>query len=142
MVEQSIRKSVLRKEDKGFISGFTVVDDSGTIINPMIIEGQLLDGIGQAMLEQCVYAESGYLQTGLFMDYCMPRADDLPNLTVALTTTMCPHNPLCTKACGEAGETGSPPAIINAITDAAGARYISMPASPEKIWRAIQEQSA
>ena len=142
MVEQSIRKSVLRKEDKGFISGFTVVDDSGTIINPMIIKGQLLDGIGQAMLEQCVYAESGYLQTGLFMDYCMPRADDLPNLTVALTTTMCPHNPLGTKACGEARGNDSPPAIVNAITEADGTDHISIPASPEKIWRAIQEQSA
>ena len=128
------------------ITNFTAVDDFGTIINPMIVEGQvhggIAQGIGQAMLEQCVYDESGQLQTGSFMDYCMPRADDLPNFTVGLTTTVCTHNPVGAKGCGEAGAIGSPPAIINAITDAVGVREISMPATPEKIWRAIQEQRA
>ena len=128
------------------ITKFTAVDDFGTIINPMIVEGQVhggvAQGIGQAMLEQCVYDESGQLQTGSYMDYCMPRADDLPNFTVGMTTTVCTHNPVGAKGCGEAGAIGSPPAIINAITDAVGVRDISMPATPEKIWRAIQEQRA
>jgi carbon-monoxide dehydrogenase large subunit len=128
------------------ITKFTAVDDFGTIINPMIVEGQVhggvAQGIGQAMFEQCVYDESGQLQTGSFMDYCMPRADDLPNFTVGMTTTVCTHNPVGAKGCGEAGAIGSPPAIINAITDAVGVRDISMPATPEKIWRAIQEQRA
>ena len=128
------------------ITKFTAVDDFGTIINPMIVEGQVhggvAQGIGQAMLEQCVYDESGQLQTGSFMDYCMPRADDLPNFTVGMTTTVCTHNPVGAKGCGEAGAIGSPPAIINAITDAVGVRDISMPATPEKVWRAIQEQRA
>ena len=128
------------------ITKFTAVDDFGNIINPMIVEGQvhggIAQGIGQAMLEQCVYDESGQLQTGSYMDYCMPRADDLPSYTVGLTTTVCTHNPVGAKGCGEAGAIGSPPAIINAITDAVGVRDISMPATPEKIWRAIQEQRA
>ena len=128
------------------ITKFTAVDDFGNIINPMIVAGQvhggIAQGIGQAMLEQCVYDESGQLQTGSYMDYCMPRADDLPNFTVGLTTTVCTHNPVGAKGCGEAGAIGSPPAIINAITDAVGVRDISMPATPEKIWRAIQAQRA
>ncbi len=125
------------------ITKFTAVDDFGNIINPMIVEGQvhggIAQGVGQAMLEQCVYDESGQLQTGSYMDYCMPRADDLPNFTVGMTTTVCTHNPVGAKGCGEAGAIGSPPAIINAITDAIGVRDISMPATPEKIWRAVQE---
>ncbi|MBT3623279.1 MAG: xanthine dehydrogenase family protein molybdopterin-binding subunit [Gammaproteobacteria bacterium] len=125
------------------ITKFTAVDDFGTIINPMIVDGQVhggvAQGIGQAMLEQCVYDESGQLQTGSFMDYCMPRADDLPKFTVGMTTTVCTHNPVGAKGCGEAGAIGSPPAVINAITDAVGVRDISMPATPEKIWRAVQE---
>lgn len=125
------------------ITKFTAVDDFGNIINPMIVEGQvhggIAQGIGQAMLEQCVYDEAGQLQTGSYMDYCMPRADDLPNFTVGMTTTVCTHNPVGAKGCGEAGAIGSPPAIINAITDAVGVRDISMPATPEKVWRAVQE---
>lgn len=125
------------------ITKFTAVDDFGTIINPMIVDGQVhggvAQGIGQAMLEQCVYDDSGQLQTGSFMDYCMPRADDLPMFAVGITTTACTHNPVGAKGCGEAGAIGSPPAVINAITDAIGVRDISMPATPEKIWRAVQE---
>lgn len=123
------------------IDRFTAVDDFGTVINPMIVEGQvhggIAQGIGQALLEGCVYDETGQLQTGSYMDYCMPRADDLPSFAVGLTSTPCTHNPVGAKGCGEAGAIGSPPAVINAITDAIGVRDIPMPATPEKIWRAI-----
>ncbi len=122
---------------------FTAVDDFGTIINPMIVEGQvhggIAQGIGQALLEACVYDENGQLQTGSYMDYCMPRADDLPSFDVGLTCTPCTHNPVGAKGCGEAGAIGSPPAIINAVTDAIGIMDIDMPATPEKVWRAIAE---
>ena len=127
------------------IARFTAVDDFGNIINPMIVEGQvhggIAQGIGQAMLEGCVYDHTGQLQTGSYMDYCMPRADDLPFFSVDVTCTPCTHNPVGAKGCGEAGAIGSPPAVINAITDAVGVRDISMPATPEKVWRAIQESS-
>lgn len=121
---------------------FTAVDDFGTIINPMIVEGQvhggLAQGIGQAMLENCVYDAEGQLQTGSFMDYCMPRADDLPSFTVDVTTTPCTHNPIGAKGCGEAGAIGAPPAVINAVTDAVGVTDISMPATAQKVWQALQ----
>ena len=121
---------------------FTAVDDFGNIINPMIVEGQvhggIAQGIGQAMLETAVYDDTGQLQTGSYMDYCMPRADDLPSFDVGMTITPCTHNPVGAKGCGEAGAIGSPPAIINAITDALGIMDIDMPATPEKIWRAVQ----
>jgi len=122
---------------------FTAVDDFGTIINPMIVEGQvhggIAQGIGQALLEQCVYDETGQLLTGSYMDYCMPRADDLPNFDVGMTCTPCPHNPVGAKGCGEAGAIGSPPAVINAITDALGIMEIEMPATSERVWRAMQQ---
>ncbi len=122
---------------------FTAVDDFGTIINPMIVEGQvhggLAQGIGQALLEACVYDDTGQLQTGSYMDYCMPRADDLPSFDVGMTSTPCTHNPVGAKGCGEAGAIGSPPAVINAVTDAIGILDIDMPATPEKVWRAIQQ---
>ena len=122
---------------------FTAVDDFGNIINPMIVEGQvhggLAQGIGQALLEGCVYDnESGQLLTATYMDYAMPRADDLPNFTVDTHVTPCTHNPLGVKGCGEAGAIGSPAALMNAITHAVGARDIAMPATPERVWRAIQ----
>ena len=121
---------------------FTAADDFGTIINPMIVEGQvhggLAQGIGQALLEGVSYdPESGQLLTGSYMDYCMPRADDVPSFTVMHTTTVCPGNPLGMKGCGEAGAIGSPPAVINAITDAIGVRDIAMPATPARVWAAI-----
>ncbi len=123
------------------VERFTAVDDFGNIINPMIVEGQvhggLGQGLGQAMLEGCVYdTESGQLLTGSFMDYTMPRADDLPNFVVDHTVTPCTHNPLGVKGCGEAGAIGSPVAYINALTDALGVRDIAMPATAERIWRA------
>ena len=128
------------------IAGFTAVDDFGTIINPMIVEGQvhggLAQGIGQALLEGCVYdRESGQLITGTYMDYTMPRADDLPSFKVATEVTACTHNPLGVKGCGEAGAIGAPPAVINAIVDALahlGVRDIEMPATPQRVWQAIQ----
>ncbi len=125
---------------------FTAVDDFGNIINPMIVEGQvhggLAQGIGQALLEGCVYdKESGQLLTATYMDYAMPRADDLPNFTVGTHVTPCTHNPLGVKGCGEAGAIGSPPALINAITHAIGVRDIAMPATPERVWRAIQSRA-
>ncbi len=122
---------------------FTAVDDFGTIINPMIVEGQvhggIAQGIGQALLEQCRYDEAGQLQTGSYMDYCMPRADDLPSFDVDVTSTPCTHNPVGAKGCGEAGAIGSPPAVINAITDAIGIMDIEMPATSERVWQAIRQ---
>ena len=96
----------------------------------MIVEGQvhggIAQGLGQAMMEGCVYdTESGQLLTGSYMDYAMPRADDLPNFTVDHTVTPCTHNPLGVKGCGEAGAIGSPPAFINALTDALGVKDIA-----------------
>ena len=122
---------------------FVAVDDFGKIINPMIVEGQVhggvTQGLGQALLEGCVYDnESGQLITGSYMDYTMPRASDVPSYNVATTETVCPGNPLGMKGCGEAGAIGSPPALINAITDAIGNNDLSMPATPEKVWRAIR----
>ncbi len=122
---------------------FTAVDDFGNIINPMIVEGQvhggIAQGLGQAMLENAVYDADGQLQTGSYMDYCMPRADDLPSFDVDLTNTACTHNPLGVKGCGEAGAIGSPPALISAVANAIGVRHMDMPATPEKVWRAIRE---
>jgi len=126
---------------------FTAVDDFGNIINPMIVEGQVHGGIGQglgqAMLEQCVYdPDSGQLLTGSYMDYAMPRAADLPDFTVETAKgTPCTHNPLGVKGCGEAGAIGSPPAFINALVDALaplGVRDVQMPATPHRVWQAIQ----
>jgi carbon-monoxide dehydrogenase large subunit len=127
------------------IANFVAVDDFGTIINPMIVEGQvhggIAQGVGQAMLEHGVYdPESGQLVTGSYMDYTMPRADNLPSFNLGFTTTVCPGNPLGMKGCGEAGAIASPPAIINAITDALGVRDIAMPATPARIWAALQSK--
>ncbi len=127
------------------IVSFVAADDFGNVINPMVVEGQvhggLAQGIGQALLEGAVYDDGGQLLTGSYMDYCMPRADDLPSFKVhTMPGTPCTHNPLGVKGCGEAGAIGSPPAIINAIVDALkdyGVTHIDMPATPEKIWRAI-----
>jgi carbon-monoxide dehydrogenase large subunit len=124
------------------VLAFVAADDFGTIINPMIVEGQvhggLAQGIGQALLEEVVYDDDGQLLTASYMDYCMPRADDVPNYQVSHYKTECPGNPLGMKGCGEAGAIGSPPAVINAITNAIGNNNLSMPASPQKVWAAIQ----
>ncbi len=128
------------------VVNFSACDDFGNIINPMIVEGQvhggLAQGIGQALLEQCVYdKDSGQLLTGSYMDYAMPRADDLPSFKVATKVTPCTHNPLGAKGCGEAGAIGSPAALMNAVHDAlstAGVKYIDMPATPHRVWSALQ----
>jgi carbon-monoxide dehydrogenase large subunit len=128
------------------VDRFVAVDDFGNIINPMIVEGQvhggLAQGLGQAMLEGCVYdTESGQLLTGSYMDYAMPRADDLPSFVIDHTNTPCTHNPLGVKGCGEAGAIGSPPAFINALTDALGVKDVPMPATPERVWRALHQKA-
>ncbi|HET9108305.1 MAG TPA: xanthine dehydrogenase family protein molybdopterin-binding subunit [Steroidobacteraceae bacterium] len=129
------------------IDRFTACDDFGNVVNPMIVEGQvhggLAQGIGQALLESCHYNEDGQLLTGSFVDYAMPRADDLPDFVVeTVRGTPCTHNPLGAKGCGEAGAIGSPPAVINAIVDALaplGVRDVQMPATPYRVWQTLQQ---
>ena len=125
---------------------YTAVDDVGVVLNPMIVEGQVhggvVQGVGQAMGENCVYdPASGQLLTGSFMDYRMPRADDLPKIAVATQSTRCRHNPLGVKGCGEVGTIASPAAMMNAVVDALspyGITHLDMPATPQRIWDAIQ----
>ncbi|MEO8304798.1 MAG: xanthine dehydrogenase family protein molybdopterin-binding subunit [Betaproteobacteria bacterium] len=132
------------------IVNFSACDDFGNIINPMIVEGQvhggLCQGIGQALLENCVYdKESGQLLTGSLMDYALPRADDVPSFKVSTKVTPCTHNPLGAKGCGEAGAIGAPAALMNAVLDAlapVGVKHFDMPASPHRVWRAIQSAQA
>ncbi len=124
------------------IEKFVAVDDFGRVINPMVVEGQvhggLAQGIGQALLEGAVYDETGQLLTGSYMDYCMPRADDLPSFEVHTSPgTPTATNSMGVKGCGEAGAIGAPAAVINALTDAIGQR-VEMPATPERIWRAVR----
>jgi aerobic carbon-monoxide dehydrogenase large subunit len=127
------------------VERYTIVDDFGKVINPMIVAGQVhggtVQGIGQALHEACVYdRETGQLLTGSFMDYCMPRADDLPSFTFEYREIPCTTNPLGVKGCGEAGSIGAPPAVINAVVDALrpfGIKHIDMPVTSEKVWRAI-----
>ena len=130
------------------VLAFSAADDFGNVVNPMIVEGQvhggLAQGIGQSMMELCVYDENGQLQSGSYMDYAMPRAEDLPMFRVDHScVTPCTHNPLGVKGCGEAGAIGSPPALVNAVIDALQSgghdvRHIDMPLSPARVWAAIQ----
>jgi len=122
-----------------------IADDVGVIINPMIVDGQahggLAQGIGQALYEETIYDDQGQLVNGSYMGYCMPRAADFPMFKVGNHVTACTHNPLGVKGVGEVGAIGVPPAVINAVIDALeplGVTDISMPASPEKVWRAIK----
>jgi carbon-monoxide dehydrogenase large subunit len=125
------------------IDRWTAVDDFGKLINPMVVEGQvhggIAQGVGQALLEAAHYDQEGQLLTASYMDYCMPRADDLPSFKVDTIETPCPSNPLGIKGCGEAGAIASPPAVINALTDALGHEDVTMPATPQVIWRAAQK---
>jgi carbon-monoxide dehydrogenase large subunit len=128
------------------VVGVACADDVGTIINPMIVEGQmhggLAQGIGQALWEHAVYDESGQLVTGSYMNYTMPRAAHFPPFKLGSHTTECTHNPLGVKGVGEVGSIGVPPAVINAVVDALshlGVRHVDMPATPEKVWRLIRE---
>src|SRR4051794_11635641 len=124
---------------------YTVVDDFGAVINPMLLEGQVhggvVQGIGQALLEETVYDDdSGQLLSGTFMDYAMPRADNLPNFSFSTRNVPCKANPLGVKGAGEAGAVGAPPALINAIVDALhhkGVRHVDMPATPSRVWQAL-----
>ncbi len=129
---------------------YTVVDDFGTLVNPLMVAGQvhggIAQGLGQALLEQTIYDEDGQLVTGSLMDYCLPRADDMPEIELTLVQDMpCTTNPLGSKGAGEAGAIGAPPAIMNAILDALrplGVSHLDMPATPERVWRAIQAAQA
>ncbi len=134
------------------IEKFVSADDFGNVVNPMIVEGQvhggIAQGIGQALLENCAYDENGQLLSASYMDYAMPRADILPDLDSYLVDhscqTPCTHNPLGVKGCGEAGAIGSPPTVINAIIDALNSGghavdHIDMPATPARVWQAIND---
>jgi carbon-monoxide dehydrogenase large subunit len=125
------------------------VDDAGTIVNPLIVEGQvhggLAQGIGQAMIEEVVYDDDGQPVTGSFMDYAIPRATDFPWFELDSTVTTSPHTPLGTKGIGEAGTIGSTPCIVNAVVDALspfGVKHIDMMLRPEKLWAAMNQGSA
>jgi carbon-monoxide dehydrogenase large subunit len=131
------------------ICSFAAADDFGNIVNPMIVDGQVHggigQGIGQALLESTAYDENGQLLTGSYMDYAMPRADDVPFYRVDHSCqTPCTHNPLGVKGCGEAGAIGSPPAVVNAVIDAlhrggyTHVTHIDMPVSPSRVWAAMQ----
>jgi carbon-monoxide dehydrogenase large subunit len=127
-----------------------MVDDFGRIINPLLLAGQVhggvAQGVGQALLEGCVYdGASGQLLTGSLMDYALPRAGDLPTMKVLWNNQPCTTNPLGLKGAGEAGAIGAPPAVINAIVDALaerGVRHIDMPATPERVWRALHGKAS
>jgi aerobic carbon-monoxide dehydrogenase large subunit len=125
--------------------GYSAVDDVGTIINPMIVEGQIhggvAQGVGQALMEGCVFdPDTGQMLTGSFLDYTMPRADDLPSIRIDHHLTACTHTALGVKGVGETGTIASPAAVINAVVDALGSygiTHIDMPATPARVWQAI-----
>jgi carbon-monoxide dehydrogenase large subunit len=125
---------------------YSSVNDFGTVINPMLVEGQvhggIVQGIGQAMLEQTVYDADGQLLTGSYMDYALPRATDAPAFTTAHHPVPAKTNPLGVKGCGEAGCAGGLASVMNAIVDALseyGIRHIDMPATPQRVWQAIRD---
>ena len=124
---------------------YAAVNDFGTVVNPMIVAGQLhggvAQGIGQSLMEEVSYDESGQPITGSFMDYALPRAEDIPSMTIGDHPSPAKTNPLGTKGCGEAGCAGSLVCVANAVIDALsdyGITDLNMPLTPEKIWRAIQ----
>jgi carbon-monoxide dehydrogenase large subunit len=131
------------------LARYTAVDDYGVLVNPMVAAGQahgaIAQGVGQALLEQAVYDPgSGQLVAGSFMDYALPRADDLPSFELGFNGTRCTTNPLGVKGCGEAGAVGGFPAVTNAILDALapfGVTTLTGPATPQQIWRAMQDQA-
>ena len=127
---------------------YTSVNDFGTIINPLMVEGQVhggvVQGIGQALMEMTVYDEEGQLLTGSYMDYAMPRASDAPDFAVDSHPVPAKTNPLGVKGCGEAGCAGSLASVMNAVVDALseyGIRHIDMPATPQRVWQAIQARA-
>ncbi len=128
------------------VVSYSVLDDFGRVINPMLVRGQvhggIVQGLGQALLENCVYdAESGQLLTASFTDYAMPRALDVPEIRFAYEEFLCKTNPMGAKGCGEAGTVGALAAIVSAVSDAVGVPHIEMPATPEKVWRALRSMA-
>lgn len=132
------------------VTDYWVIDDFGTIVNPLLADGQVMggvaQGIGQAILEEVVFDETGQMLTGSLMDYAMPRADDIPHMHVAyFEDAPTAKNLLGVKGAGEAGCVGAPPAVVNAVCDALkeyGVKHIDMPLTPEKVWRAIKSAQA
>jgi carbon-monoxide dehydrogenase large subunit len=125
---------------------FVAVDDCGNRINPMIIEGQihggLAQGIGTAMLEEVTYDDNGNVTGGDFMNYLLPTANEIPNFETGHTVTPSPHHPIGAKGVGESPTVGSPPAIVNAVTDAmthAGVSHVEMPMTPDVVWEKLDE---
>lgn len=124
---------------------YVAVDDCGTIVSPLLVEGQihggLVQGIGQALWDEVVYDTGGQLLTESLMDYCAPKADQLPGYELDHTETPSPVNPLGAKGVGESGTIGATPAVVNAVLDALaplGIRHIDMPLTPRRVWQAIQ----
>jgi carbon-monoxide dehydrogenase large subunit len=120
---------------------YTMVNDFGTVINPLLVEGQshggVVQGIGQALFERTVYSEDGQFLTGSFTDYALPRAADTPSFRIDYHSVPAKTNVLGAKGCGEAGCAGSLPSVMNAISDALGGKHINMPATPERVWEAL-----
>ena len=126
------------------ILSYSVVDDFGKVINPLLLEGQvhggIVQGIGQALYEETIYEKnSGQLLSGSLMDYAIPRASDVPNFKFLYNEVLCKSNLLGVKGAGEAGAIGAPPAVINAICNALEIDHIDMPAKPEKIWKFLKK---
>jgi carbon-monoxide dehydrogenase large subunit len=128
---------------------YSAVNDLGTIVNPLLVEGQIqggvVQGLGQALLEQAIYDADGQLVTGSFMDYAMPRAHDAPMINVVSHPVPTRSNPLGAKGCGEAGTSGGLPSVANAVIDALsgyGIKHLEMPMTPARIWQAIQDARA
>ncbi len=120
---------------------YTMLNDFGTVINPLLVTGQshggVMQGIGQALFEHVVYNDDGQLITGSFTDYALPRATDAPPFEIGFHSVPATTNPLGAKGCGEAGCAGSMPSVMNAVVDALGGKHINMPATPERIWEAL-----
>ena len=126
-----------------------VREDGGTLVNPLLVEGQVhggvVQGIGQALMERTVYDDSGQFLTGSYMDYAVPRASDVPPIGFVSHPVPAKTNPLGTKGCGEAGCAGSLSTVVNAVLDALsdyGIKHIDMPLTPERVWRTIQDAKA
>jgi len=122
-----------------------VLDDFGRVINPMLVAGQvhggIAQGLGQALLENCFYdAETGQILTASFTDYAMPRATDIPDIQFAYREFPCKTHAIGAKGCGEAGTVGALPAVMSAVADAIGIEHLDMPATPERVWRALRDK--
>ena len=133
----------------GFVKiiNYSVIDDFGKVINPLLLEGQvhggIAQGIGQALFEETIYDNNtGQLLSGSFMDYAIPRASDIPFIRFNYNEILCTTNPLGIKGAGEAGAIGAPPAVINAVCNALNIEHIDMPAKPNKIWKILSSKNS